>query len=42
LKNNANVPVGSGVYLIHVLVPGVGERVVKSFIINRALDAQKL
>ena len=42
LKNNANVPVGSGVYLIHVVVPGVGERVVKSFIINRALDAQKL
>lgn len=42
LKNQASVPVGSGVYLIHVIVPGVGERVVKSFIINRALDAQKL
>ena len=42
LKNSANVPVGSGVYLIHVVVPGVGERVVKSFVINRALDAQKL
>ena len=42
LKNSFGVPVGSGVYLIHVVVPGVGERVLKSFIINRALDAQKL
>jgi hypothetical protein len=42
LKNQSGVPVGSGVYLIHVLVPNVGERVVKSFIINRQLDAQKL
>ncbi len=42
LKNSANVPVASGVYLIHVVVPEVGERVLKSFIINRAFDAQKL
>jgi hypothetical protein len=42
LKNSFGVPVSSGVYLIHVTVPGVGERVLKSFIINRALDAQKL
>ncbi len=42
LKNSFGVPVGSGVYLIHVTIPGVGERVLKSFIINRALDAQKL
>ena len=42
LKNELGVPVGSGVYLVHVLVPGVGERVIKSFIINRALDAQRL
>lgn len=42
LKNSFGVPVGSGVYLIHVVVPGIGERVLKSFIINRALDAQKL
>ncbi len=42
LKNQVGVPVGSGVYLIHVVVPNVGERVVKSFIINRALDAQRL
>jgi hypothetical protein len=42
LKNSFGVPVGSGVYLVHVVVPGVGERVLKSFGINRALDAQKL
>lgn len=42
LKNFANVPVSSGVYLIHVVVPGVGEKVLKSFIINRAFDSQKL
>jgi hypothetical protein len=42
LKNTANVPVSSGVYLVHVVVPNVGERVLKSFIINRAFDAQKL
>ena len=42
LKNSAGVPVSSGVYLIHVVVDGVGERVLKSFLINRAFDAQKL
>jgi len=42
LKNMAGVPVSSGVYLVHVVVPNVGERVLKSFIINRAFDAQKL
>ena len=42
LKNYAGVPVAGGVYLIHIKVDGVGSRVLKSFIINRALDAQKL
>jgi len=42
LKNYAAVPVASGVYLIHVNVEGVGSRVLKSFIINRAFDAQRL
>jgi len=42
LKNYAAVPVASGVYLVHVKVEGVGSKVLKSFIINRALDAQKL
>ena len=42
LKNYASVPVASGVYLVQVKVEGVGSRVLKSFIINRALDAQRL
>jgi hypothetical protein len=42
LKNYAAVPVGSGVYLVHVKVEGIGSRVLKSFIINRAFDAQRL
>lgn len=31
LKNNKGIPVASGVYLIHVDVPEVGERVIKFF-----------
>lgn len=42
LQNQQGVPVASGVYLIHVKVPGVGERVLKSFIISRAFDPQRL
>jgi hypothetical protein len=42
LKNYAGVPVAGGVYLVHIKVDGVGSRVLKSFIINRALDSQKL
>jgi hypothetical protein len=42
LKNYAGVPVAGGVYLIHVKVDGVGSKVLKSFIINRAFDAQRL
>lgn len=47
LKNYARVPVGSGVYLIHVVANDIngnpiGERVLKSFIINRSFDPQKL
>lgn len=42
LKNAYNVPVSSGVYLVYVEVPGVGTRTLKSFIINRSYDAQRL
>ncbi len=42
LKNYSGVPVAGGVYLIHVKVEGVGSKVLKSFIINRAFDAQRL
>lgn len=31
LKNNRGIPIASGVYLIHVEVEGVGERIVKFF-----------
>ena len=42
LRNSYSVPVASGVYLIRVEVPGVGERTLKAFIISRNFDAQKL
>lgn len=38
LKNTAGIPIGSGIYLIHVNVAGVGERVIKWFGIMRPLD----
>jgi hypothetical protein len=42
LKNSKGIPVAAGVYLIHVDVPGVGERVIKWFGINRTFDSQDL
>jgi hypothetical protein len=42
LTNHANIPVSSGVYLIHVEVPGVGEVVVKSFLAMRMVDLQNM
>ncbi|MFN5417075.1 MAG: T9SS type A sorting domain-containing protein [Flavobacteriia bacterium] len=38
LTNEAGIPVASGVYLIHVEVPGAGERILKSFICARTPD----
>lgn len=38
LTNEVGIPVASGVYLIHVEVPGIGERIIKSFISSRAPD----
>ena len=38
LKNQSNVPIGSGMYLIHVNVPNVGEKVVKWFGTLRPID----
>ena len=40
LTNYANIPVASGVYLIHVEVPNVGYRVLKAFIAMRMVDLQ--
>ena len=40
LTNNANIPIASGIYLIHVQVPGIGERILKAFISMRMVDLQ--
>ena len=42
LINHAGIPIASGVYLIHVDVPDVGERVIKAFIAMRQQDFQNL
>jgi hypothetical protein len=42
LTNHDNIPVSSGVYLIHVDVPGVGEKVIKSFVAMRLVDLQNM
>jgi hypothetical protein len=38
LKNTVGIPIASGVYIIHVEVPGVGDKVVKWFGIMRPID----
>ncbi len=38
LKNQSNIPVASGVYIIHVDVPDVGEKVLKWFGVMRPID----
>ena len=38
LKNQASIPISSGVYLIHVDAPGIGEKVVKWFGAMRPVD----
>jgi hypothetical protein len=42
LTNHANIPIASGVYLIHVDAPGVGERILKALISMRTVDLQDL
>ncbi len=42
LKNNVGIPVASGVYLIHVEVPNVGEVIVKSFLAMRTSDLENI
>ncbi len=42
LENDAGIPVASGVYLIHVAADGLGERVIKLFIVNRQFDPSGL
>lgn len=38
LKNSANIPIASGVYIIHVDAPGIGERTLKFFAAMRPTD----
>jgi len=40
LTNHQAIPIASGIYLIHVQVPGVGERVLKFFGGMRQVDLQ--
>jgi hypothetical protein len=38
LKNHKNIPIASGTYIIHVNVPGVGEKILKWFGVMRPVD----
>jgi hypothetical protein len=42
LKNSIGVPIASGVYLIHVEVPGVGEKILKFFGGMRQVDLETI
>ncbi len=42
LKNNKGIPVSSGVYLIHIDAPGLGERIIKWFGVQRQFDPSGL
>ena len=38
LKNTAGIPIASGVYLIHIEAPGIGEKTIKWFGVLRPID----
>lgn len=42
LRNFKGIPIASGVYLIHVAAPGLGERTLKWFGVNRQFDPSGL
>lgn len=42
LKNSKGIPISSGVYIIHVEVPGVGEKIVKFFGGMRQVDLENI
>lgn len=42
VKNSKGIPVSSGVYIIHVSAPGLGERSIKWFGVNRKFDPSGL
>ena len=41
VKNARGIPVASGVYLIHVVAPGIGERTLKWFGVARTFDTYR-
>ena len=40
LKNHKGIPIASGVYIIHINVPGIGEKILKWYGVMRAPDLQ--
>lgn len=40
LKNQKNIPVASGLYIIHIDAPGIGEKILKWFGVMRPIDLQ--
>lgn len=38
MNNNAGIPVASGVYLIHIDAPGIGQKVIKWFGVHKKFD----
>lgn len=42
MKNFRGIPVASGVYLVHIAAPGLGERTLKWFGVNRQFDPSGL
>ncbi len=40
MKNQARIPIASGMYIIHVAVPNVGEKILKWFGVMRPLDLE--
>lgn len=42
LKNSKGIPIASGIYIIHVEVPGVGEKIVKFFGGMRQIDLENI
>jgi hypothetical protein len=38
LKNFANIPIASGIYIVHIKAPGLGERIIKWFGVLRPTD----
>jgi hypothetical protein len=38
LNNEVGIPVSSGIYLIHIEVPGIGDKVVKLYLAQRQVD----